>query len=385
MLTPLQFQTIEKKASQLYVNLELEIIEEIATRIANVGYANTVVLNNAKIAQEMGSIYEDIISLVACENSQSYEKIKNIFEEAGMRSLDFDNKIYGKAGLSPLPVKQSTGLLQLLEATAKKTNYNLNNLVMTTANTSQIAFYNAMNQAYMEVSTGAKSYSQSVLDAINTISSQGPYVTYPSGKKMSVEAAVRTNIVTGINQTCGKLQEIRADEMECDLMEITAHAGARPSHAIWQGRLVSRSGQAGYLSLEDIGYNTITGFKGINCNHDWMPFYKGISKRVYKDSELEEMANEKVFCNGKEMTKYDAMQEQRKIERTIRQDKKDLAGLNGILVSSNTNNELITQTRLQLTKKKIDYNTHRQELETFLVKTGFRKDNSRLFVAKKIN
>ena len=54
MLTQSDFTNIEKQASALYESLELEIIEEIATRIARVGYANTVVLNDTRIAQEMG-------------------------------------------------------------------------------------------------------------------------------------------------------------------------------------------------------------------------------------------------------------------------------------------------------------------------------------------
>lgn len=260
MLTPLQFQQIEKQASTLYADLEIEIIEEISKRIAATNYANMVVTNNVQIAQEMGMLYEDIVQLVAQYNNQSYEKIQAIFEESGGKSIAFDDKIYRKAGLNPVALRKSPSMLQLLEATAKKTNYNLSNLVMTTANTSQIAFYDAMNLAHMEVSSGIKSYSQSIIDAIKSLSKQSPCITYPSGMKRSVESAVRMNIVTSINQTCGKLQLIRADEMGCDIMELTAHAGARPSHAVWQGRLVSRSGQAGYLSLEDIRISDGYGF-----------------------------------------------------------------------------------------------------------------------------
>ena len=115
---------------------------------------------------------------------------------------------------------------------------------MTTASNTQTQFYNAMNKAYMEVSTGVKSYSQSIIDTIKELSNQGAYITYPSEQHRSLESAVRMNIVTGVNQTCGKLQLMRAKEMNWDLMEITAHAGARPSHAEWQGKIVSLSGQA---------------------------------------------------------------------------------------------------------------------------------------------
>lgn len=381
MITPKQWKQIENQANKLYSDLELEIIQEIAERIANVGYANTVVLNNVLIAEEMGILYQDIINQVAKYNETSVSQIQEIFETAGVKSLEYDDKIYKLAGLNPIPLKQNSSMLQILEATAKKTNYNLNNLVMTTANTSQTQFYNAMNKAYMEVSTGVKSYSQSILDTIKNISNQGAYIEYPSGQHRSVESAVRTNIITSVNQTCDKLQEIRADEMGWDLMELTAHGGARPEHAEWQGKIVSRSGQKGYLSLDDIGYGTVTGFKGVNCRHDWMPYYKG-STRTYTDKELEEMANETVSYNGQKISKYDASQIQRKIERQIRQDKKDIAGLQGILTSNTTDNKLIEDTRTIFAQKSLIYKTHQNQLDDFLNQTTLKKDNSRLIISQ---
>ena len=53
MLTPEQWNQISGEASTIYSELELQIIEEIARRIVNVGYANTVVQNDRKIAQDM--------------------------------------------------------------------------------------------------------------------------------------------------------------------------------------------------------------------------------------------------------------------------------------------------------------------------------------------
>lgn len=382
MITPEQWNLIGKQANQIYSQLELKIIQEIAERIANVGYANTVVLNDVLIAQEMGVIYEHIIQLVAKYNNTSASQIKEIFETAGVKSLEYDDNIYKLAGLEPKPLKQSNGMWQLLEATAMKTHNNLNNLVMTTANTSQTQFYNAMNKAYMEVSTGVKSYSQSITDTIKELSNQGAYIEYPSGQHRSIESAVRTNIVTSVNQTCGKLQEMRADEMGWDLMELTAHSGARHEHAEWQGKIVSRSGKnKKYLSLDDIGYGEVTGFKGVNCRHDWMPFLEGSSK-TYTNKELQELKNEKVKYNGQTMSRYDAEQMQRKIERQIRQDKKDIAGLQGILRGNTTDDILIADTKERLLKQQTKYKEHNQILNDFIKQTDGRKDYTRLSIGK---
>ena len=380
MLTQSDFINIGKQAAAIYESLELELIKEIATRIARVGYANTVVLNNMQIAQEMGLLYQDIITLVARYNNSTYEEVAKIFEEAGAKTLKFDDKIYTEAGLNPLPINQSPSMLQILNSTIEKTSGNLQNLVMTTANTSQTQFYNAMNKAYMEVSTGVKSYSQSIIDVIKDIGSKGASIEYPSGRKYSLESAVRMNVVTSVNQTCGKLQELRANEMGWDLMELTAHGGARPEHAEWQGKIVSRSGKKGYLSLDDIGYGEATGFKGVNCRHDWYPYYKG-SSRTYTQEQLYAWENEKVSYNGKEYSKYDATQVQRKIERQIRADKKELAGLQGILTSTK-DNKLIEDSRTEFSKRSLIYKTHQNELDDFIQQTLLKKDNTRLYIGK---
>ena len=378
MLTEKDFIKIEKQVVQIYQNLELQIIEEIATRIANFGYANTVVINDLRIAQEMGFLYQDIVRLVAEYNDTTIEEVNRIFYEAGEKSLKLDDKIYKEAGLQPLPLKQDESIKQIMNATILRTSNNLQNLAMTTANTAQTQFINAMNNAYMYVSTGVKSYTSAIIDEIKNLSGQGAMIEYPSGARRSLESAVRMNIVTSVNQNCGKLQELRADEMNWDLMEITAHSGARPEHARWQGKIVSRSGQKGYLSLRDIGYGEATGFKGINCRHDWYPYYKG-STRTYTQKELNKWKDEKVEYNGKKITKYEATQKQRYFERQIRQNKKELKAQQTILTSNDENID-IKQVQDEIRNIKANEKANREALDDFLKQTGLRKDNSRLVI-----
>lgn len=379
MLTEQDFLKIEKQAIGIYQNLELKIIEEISIRIANFGYANTVVINDLRIAQEMGFLYQDIVRLVAEYNNTTVEEVSRIFYEAGEKSIKFDDKIYKEAGLQPLPLNKSESIKQMMNATIIRTAGNLQNLCMTTAVTGQTQFYNAINNAYMYTSTGVKSYTQAILDVIKEIGQQGAVIEYPSGRRMSLESATRMNIITAVNQNCGKLQEARADELGWDLMELTAHSGARPEHANWQGKIVSRSGKEGYLNLDDIGYGRATGFKGINCRHDWHPYYEG-SARTYTQEELEKWKNEKVTYNGKQISKYDATQIQRRMEKQIRNDKKQLAGLQGILKSNTNDNRLILETRTDFAKHSLIYKTHQNELDDFIQQTSLVKDNSRLYI-----
>ena len=318
--------------------------------------------------------------MVAKYNETSAEKIQEIFEEAGIKALKRDDSIYKLAGLNPKGL--NTSMNQLLSATAKKTNNNLSNLTLTTASTSQNQFIQAINKSYMEVSTGVKSYSQSIVDIIKNISSQGAYIEYPSGQHRSLESAVRANILTGVNQTSGKLQLMRAEEMGWDLMEISAHGGARPEHAEWQGKVVSRSGKKGYLSLDDIGYGEATGFQGVNCRHTWFPYYEG-STLSYTNKELEELKNEKVTYNGVKYTKYEASQIQRGMERQIRQDKKDIAGLQGILTSNSSDVE-VNIIKKNIANAQMKLKEHNTILNDFVDQTKFKKDNLRLSIGKQV-
>ena len=128
MLTEQDFIKIEKKANQLYANLELDIIEEIAMRIANFGYANTVVINDLRIAEEMGFLYQDLVTLVAEYNNTTVDEVSRIFNEAGEKSLKFDDKIYKEAGLNPVPLQQSESIKQIMNANIQRTSGNLQNL-----------------------------------------------------------------------------------------------------------------------------------------------------------------------------------------------------------------------------------------------------------------
>ena len=92
-----------------------------------------------------------------------------------------------------------------------------------------------------------------------------------------MDVAVRRAVLTGVNQTTARMQIARADEMECDLVETTAHMGARPEHMDWQGRIFSRSGKSRKYPdfVKSTGYGTGPGLCGWNCRHSFFPYFEG--------------------------------------------------------------------------------------------------------------
>ncbi len=77
--------------------------------------------------------------------------------------------------------------------------------------------------------------------------------------------------------------------------------------------------------VKTCGYGHVQGIGGANCRHSFWPYIEGVSERTYSDKELEGMKPEnrpKVKFEGKEYDDYQATQMQRRIERTIRKQKR---------------------------------------------------------------
>lgn len=267
-------------------------------------------------------------------------------------------------------------MLSVLEAGLIKTNSVMQNLTLTTAVSTQQAYMQACDLAYMQVSTGAMDYNTAITRAVVSACEKGATVLYPSGHIDSLDVAIRRAVLTGVNQTCGKLQEARANEMECDLVETTAHAGARPSHAVWQGKVFSRSGSSDkYPPFSLTGYGTGAGLCGWNCRHSFFPYFEGLSESAYPREVLDEYNNRTVVIDGKEMSYYDATQLQRKMERSIRESRRTLKGIDEALKEDPENFELKGEFAIQSVKLK----EKEAAISNFIYKANLQKDSSRVW------
>jgi len=126
----------------------------------------------------------------------------------------------------------------------------------------------------------------------------------------------RRAVMTGLTWLSGKIAEYNAEKLGTEYFEMEWHAGARPTHTIWQGRVWSQQ------QLYDVcGLGTVTGLCGANCYHTYFPFVPGVSVRTYTDDWLDEQnrkESEPTEFRGKEYTLYEAKQRQRQMETAMR-------------------------------------------------------------------
>ena len=206
-------------------------------------------------------------------------------------------------------------------STIQKCHSDLSRLTLTTAATSQQQFVQEANRVYMMTQSGAFDYDTAMKDAADALAKRGiTTVQYENGKPVtrSIESAVRMNILTSVSQTAANMTLNNCEAMDCDLVETSAHIGARPEHEEWQGQIFSRSGNSEkYRPFSVCGLGSPTGICGINCRHSFHPYFEGM-ERHYTQDDLDEMAGEKVSFNGREMTRYEGEQKLRGMERKIR-------------------------------------------------------------------
>lgn len=328
MLTAFQLDVLTDPMAELYSAYEDSIIRDIARRLGGMNMTDTAAWQMQRLI-ESGKVYENALEELAKLTNISEATLKRMFEKAGVQAMRFDDSVYRAAGMNPLPLNMSPAMVNVLAAGLQKTGGIMRNLTMTTASAAQEAFISAADLAYMQVSTGAMSYTQAIREAVKRTAAEGLSVISYAGRTDHLDVAMRRAVLTGVNQTAGRLTEARASEMGCDLVQTSAHIGARPEHQVWQGQVFSRSGTSRKYPpfIESTGYGTATGLEGINCRHSHYPFFDGISENVYKKAQLDEYARKTVTYNGKEMPIYDATQKQRAIERKIREWKRQEAAL----------------------------------------------------------
>ena len=213
MLTPDYLKNVADDAINIYSKLEDSIIKDVVRRLKITDFEMTESARfQIRRAQESGLLYDDIIEKAAKYSGVSEKIVKKTFENSAIEALKYDDKIYKKQGLNPIPIKQQTTMLNLLKNTLNKTNGSLYNLTLTTANTSQEKFIEVCNDAYMQISSGAFDYNTAIRKAVKKFG-DGVQVEYDSGYRLNIKSAVKRAVMTGVNQTALKMQEVRAEEM----------------------------------------------------------------------------------------------------------------------------------------------------------------------------
>ena len=316
---------IEKNFS----DLEIRIMEDIVRRIRKTGEITSTAdwqINRLKI---LGYSSEDIENMLKEALGKSYPEMFELYDKVIDWEYVRNKEVYEQVNAEFIPYEENEELQQITEGLIRQSGAELQNI------TKSLGFYldygtgkpvltplaqvyqKYLDAACMDIVSGAFDYNTVLRRTVSHLTNSGlRQIDYASGRANRVDVAARRAVMTGVSQLSGKISEMNAEKLGTEHFEVEWHAGARPTHAVWQGRVYSKE------ELTTVcGLGSVTGLLGANCYHMYYPFVPGISVRNWTDEWLEEQnrkENTPNTFNGKEYTLYEAKQRQRQMETCMR-------------------------------------------------------------------
>lgn len=336
MLDPEYLWYVSEPIVDIWEELNMWAIRDIAERIMSAELYDYDKLPGtarwrAWLLNQSGRHYEELQKKLSDITDKSENELRRLFVEAGLQTLESDAGVFNKHDIEVPALTKDKRLTQILDSAYQQTNGELKNFTRTTADASNKLFIETADKAYFDVAMGEKSATESIKAAIDTVSKNGIYVSYPSGHKDTVETAVRRAVQTGINQGASKVSLENCKKLGAEYVVITAHMGARVSddnpianHMGWQGKVYKIEGSTdkyGNLELCTGFPKNPLGLCGYNCRHNFYPYFLG-DENPYEDIAQKIDENREI---------YELNQKQRYMERNIRAAKRKLQGLSAAI------------------------------------------------------
>lgn len=349
MLTPDYFYGKSDKLIEMYQELEDWIISDIAMRLIKSGEMSGTTDRELWKLQQMGLHHTEIVKRISKMTGKSRDEVRRLLRDSVMTSFSDDAEVLKRLGDVQTPL-QNNAAIMAMNAEMMKTFGELNNLTRTTMLQTQRDLLNMLNEVDYRVASGMQSYSSAICEVLDRYAQSGVVIDYPTGARRSLEAAVRCCVVTSMNQTAAQVTNQYIAQKGIEYVLVSAHMGARhskkfpdgiPSHDHWQGKVYKIVGSdkdtpnlldaTGYTVDPKTGQGRVVdplGLHGYNCRHSHKPWDKSL-RNPYVDAD----GNPKINVHESQEL-YEKQQQQRSMERAIRQTKRELlakqAELSGI-------------------------------------------------------
>lgn len=340
--SPPVLDALPEELAELFRALEITLLEEICSRLKAADELNEVTVQDIRALRSHGINLKEIEKAIRKTSGISETKLNELLDDVVERNQKYYTELIDLAHITQpetlVSVEDTWAIYEQTKQTMRNITRSMGFLVDAgrTMLPPSKAYQWALDNAVMQVQSGAINYNQAIKTAVKQLADSGlKVVDYESGHRDQIDVAARRAVMTGVNQICAKYTEQSAQYLETPYFEVSAHAGARDkpgpspwsSHKDWQGKVYSiRAGDIYPNIYEVCGLGAVDGLEGANCRHRRNVWVEGVSERTYTDNQLEHI-DDGLGCTfeGKNYTAYEATQEQRKVERTIRKLKREKA------------------------------------------------------------
>lgn len=355
--SPPVLDALPEELAELFRALEIALLEEICSRLKAADELNEVTVQDIKELRAHGIDLKEIEKAIRQTTGINETKLNKLLDDVVERNQKYYTELIDIARITQPETLVDAAGVAAIRAQTLNTFRNLTASMgfLVDAGRTMLppakAYQWALDNATVQIQSGAINYNQAIKTAVKQLADSGlKVVDYESGHRDQIDVAARRAVMTGVNQICAKYTEQSAGWLETSYFEVSAHAGARDkpgsspwsSHKNWQGKVYSiRAGDIYPNIYEVCGLGAVDGLEGANCRHRRNVWVEGVSERTYTDEQLQHI-DDGLGCeyDGKKYTAYESTQMQRRIERTMRKQKRlktayEAAGLTGDAITAN--------------------------------------------------
>lgn len=368
--------SLEKK----FIRLEERIMKDVIRRIRKTGEITSSADWQLLRYTLLGNSTLDIEKRIKECLDESYPLTFELYDRVLEKEYVRYQALYEQINENIIPFDENIELQQLIDALQEQSNYELFNITKSLGFaipdpvtnkilfTPILEFYNGvLDDAILDIASGAFDYESVIRKVVRQMTNSGlRTVAYGSGWSNRVDVAARRAVMTGISQLTGQISEMNAEKLGTNHFEVAWHAGARPTHRPWQGKVWTKE-----QLVSVCGLGTVTGLCGANCYHEYYPFVPGISERNWTDEWLEASDRKEDIpkkYGEKEYTAYEARQQQRKMETAMRGQREKV----DLLKEAAANEDDILNARIK-------YQNQLYEYARFSNKMGLRQQRQRIY------
>lgn len=249
---PEVLDALPEELAELYRSLESQLLDEICSRLNLADQLNEVTVQSIRALRSHGISQQEIERAIRRTTNISEKKLTELFDDVVERNQKYYSELIDITGVTApqtlLSIEDTYAIYEQTRKTFRNITQSMAFLVDNgrTLLAPARAYQSCLDKAILKIEAGATSYNESIKDAVRELADSGlKVVNYESGHIDAVDTAVRRAVLTGVNQLNQKYREQSMDYLGTDLVEVTAHLGARnipgplgfEAHSEWQGKV----------------------------------------------------------------------------------------------------------------------------------------------------
>lgn len=265
---------LPEELAELFRGLEIKLLQEICSRLKISGGLNEVTVQSIRALRSHGIDLDEIKRTIDETTNIGAEKLDALLDDVVERNQKYYSQLVTIADVTaPARLVDENDIAAIRRQTWAAYRNITGSMGFLTRKGGRLVmleparvYQRVLDNAIMQVESGAISYNQAISEAVRELADSGLCVAYDENGNIiqnrvqyerkegqrrghidHIDVAVRRAVLSSVNQLNQKYREQSTDYLNTDLVQVSAHLGARNiqrpgepdfvRHDLWQGKI----------------------------------------------------------------------------------------------------------------------------------------------------